>query len=48
MDQLDGSLPVLDFFKATYPNSGAFRRDEEEWRGYIGRFGITGARALPL
>jgi len=42
VDQLDGSLPVLDFFKATYPNSPTFRRDEEEWRGYIGRFGITG------
>lgn len=33
---------MLDFFKSTYPNSGTFKREEEEWRAYIGRFGITG------
>lgn len=25
-----------------YPNSPTFTRDVEEWRGFIGRYGITG------
>jgi ABC-type uncharacterized transport system YnjBCD ATPase subunit len=25
-----------------YPNEGGFKRDIEEWRAYVGRYGITG------
>lgn len=42
VDQLDESVCVLEFFKATYPNGPTFKREEDEWRSYIGRFGITG------
>ncbi|KAK9829985.1 hypothetical protein WJX72_009031 [[Myrmecia] bisecta] len=42
VDQLDPSLTVLDFMQHTYPNDMTFKRDVEEWRAYMGRFGITG------
>lgn len=42
VDQLDPTKTVLDFFKATYPNGPTFKREEEEWRAYVGRYGITG------
>ncbi|MEW5305584.1 MAG: hypothetical protein WDW36_008116 [Sanguina aurantia] len=42
VDQLDEGVSTLEFFKASFPNSSIFKREEEEWRAYIGRFGITG------
>lgn len=42
VDCLDEEKTVLEFFRLTYPNEGTFKRDEEEWRSYLGRFGVTG------
>lgn len=42
VDQLDLNLTVLEFFRHTFPNGPTFKRDEEEWRAYIGRYGISG------
>jgi energy-coupling factor transporter ATP-binding protein EcfA2 len=28
--------------QATYPNVGGFKREDDEWRSYLGRFGVTG------
>ncbi len=35
-------LQVLDFFRSTYPNNMTFTREVDEWRAYLGRFGISG------
>jgi hypothetical protein len=35
-------LQVLDFFRSTYPNTMTFTREVDEWRAYLGRFGISG------
>ena len=44
VDILDPEKTVLDFFRSTYPNdvNTGFERSEEEWRGFIGRYGISG------
>lgn len=42
VDILDNSATVLDFFQSTYPNSITFKREMEEWRAYLGHYGITG------
>uniref|UniRef100_A0A7S0UP19 ABC transporter domain-containing protein n=1 Tax=Polytomella parva TaxID=51329 RepID=A0A7S0UP19_9CHLO len=42
VDQLDETKTVLDFFKSNYPNDGTFKRDDDEWRAYLGRFGVSG------
>ena len=44
VDVLDRNATVLDFFMATYPNNVAtgFKREMEEWRAYLGHYGITG------
>jgi ATP-binding cassette subfamily F protein 2 len=42
MDQLNNDQTVLAFFQSQFPESPTFRRTEEEWRTYIGRFGLTG------
>lgn len=44
VDQLDPEKTVLDFFKSTYPNDPAtgFKKDEDEWRSFVGRYGISG------
>merc|ERR1711934_703584 len=40
---LDNSMTVLDFFMQTYPNDPPkFVRDIEEWRGFLGRYGVSG------
>ena len=43
-DALDPDKTVLQFFKDTYPNDPnvGWSRTEEEWRGFIGRYGISG------
>ena len=33
---------VLEFFRYTYPNNMTFTREVDEWRAYLGRFGISG------
>ena len=42
VDVLDKSKTVLDFFMSTYPNTMKFKRDLDEWRGYLGRYGVSG------
>jgi len=42
MDQLDDDATVLEFFQKTFPETPTFKRSEEEWRAYIGRYGLTG------
>lgn len=44
VDILDNNATVLDFFSSTYPNSLTFKREMEEWRAYLGHYGITGNR----
>jgi len=46
VDQLDNSLNVLEFMMKTYPNDVKFKRDLDEWRAYMGRFGISGRLQL--
>ena len=41
-DLLDENATVLEFFKATYPNTLTFVRDEEGWRSFLGRYGVSG------
>lgn len=41
-DVLDKDLNTLAFFQKMYPNGPTFKREEDEWRAYVGRFGITG------
>lgn len=44
VDILDPEKTVLQFFRDCYPNdiSTGFQRSEEEWRGFIGKYGISG------
>eukprot|EP00195_Chlamydomonas_chlamydogama_P005675 CAMPEP_0202901122 /NCGR_PEP_ID=MMETSP1392-20130828/13384_1 /ASSEMBLY_ACC=CAM_ASM_000868 /TAXON_ID=225041 /ORGANISM="Chlamydomonas chlamydogama, Strain SAG 11-48b" /LENGTH=610 /DNA_ID=CAMNT_0049587629 /DNA_START=273 /DNA_END=2105 /DNA_ORIENTATION=- len=42
VEALNPDLTVLDFFRTTYPNTPIFKKDEDEWRSYVGRYGITG------
>ena len=48
MDVLDKSKTVLDFFMAEYPNSMKFKRDLDEWRAYLGRYGVSGRMQTTL
>jgi ATP-binding cassette subfamily F protein 2 len=48
VDVLDKSMTVLDFFMATYPNTMTFKRDFDEWRGYLGRYGVSGKMQTTL
>ena len=35
-------MQVIEFFRHTYPNTMTFVREVDEWRAYLGRFGISG------
>jgi|MDSW01.2.fsa_nt_gb ATP-binding cassette subfamily F protein 2 len=48
VDVLDKSKTVLDFFMAEYPNSMKFKRDLDEWRAYLGRYGVSGRMQTTL
>ena len=48
VDVLDKSKTVLDFFMSTYPNTMTFKRDLDEWRGYLGRYGVSGRMQTTL
>lgn len=50
VDILDRNATVLDFFMSTYPNNVAtgFKREMEEWRAYLGHYGITGMSSTAL
>ncbi len=44
-------VQVIEFFRHTYPNTMTFVREVDEWRAYLGRFGISGrlqVRVLPV
>ncbi|WIA10679.1 hypothetical protein OEZ85_010859 [Tetradesmus obliquus] len=41
-DALDNSMTPLEFFAFTYPNTPTFKRETDEWRAFLGRYGITG------
>lgn len=43
VDVLDNNATVLDFFGSQYPNTLTFKREQEEWRAFLGHYGITGA-----
>jgi len=38
-DQLDPTMCPLDFMRASFPD---LKREEQEWRSYLGRFGVSG------
>ena len=42
VDLLNDDMTVLEFFKHTYPNTLTFVRDEEGWRSFLGRYGVSG------
>lgn len=42
VDVLDNNATVLEFFGSQYPNTMTFKRETEEWRAYLGHYGITG------
>eukprot|EP00192_Tetraselmis_astigmatica_P008482 CAMPEP_0117676328 /NCGR_PEP_ID=MMETSP0804-20121206/16104_1 /TAXON_ID=1074897 /ORGANISM="Tetraselmis astigmatica, Strain CCMP880" /LENGTH=612 /DNA_ID=CAMNT_0005485439 /DNA_START=176 /DNA_END=2014 /DNA_ORIENTATION=- len=42
IDILKPEMLTLEFFQHMYPNNEKFTRDVEEWRGFIGRYGISG------
>uniref|UniRef100_A0A7S0Z840 Uncharacterized protein n=1 Tax=Ostreococcus mediterraneus TaxID=1486918 RepID=A0A7S0Z840_9CHLO len=48
VDVLDKSMKTLDFFMQQYPNTMTFKREMEEWRGYLGRYGISGRMQTQL
>lgn len=48
VDVLDNSATVLDFFMRTYPNTLTFKREMEEWRAFLGHYGISGVLASSL
>lgn len=39
---LDNDATCLDFFRHSYPNSGTFKREVDEWRSFLGRYGVSG------
>ena len=42
VEVLDNSMAVLDFFRATYPNTLTFKREVDEWRAFLGKYGCSG------
>ncbi|ACO63791.1 predicted protein [Micromonas commoda] len=48
VDVLDKEKTVLQFFMDEYPNSMTFKRDLDEWRGYLGRYGVSGKMQTTL
>eukprot|EP00227_Mantoniella_beaufortii_P016366 CAMPEP_0197575070 /NCGR_PEP_ID=MMETSP1326-20131121/596_1 /TAXON_ID=1155430 /ORGANISM="Genus nov. species nov., Strain RCC2288" /LENGTH=1143 /DNA_ID=CAMNT_0043137769 /DNA_START=294 /DNA_END=3725 /DNA_ORIENTATION=+ len=48
VEVLDKNKQVLEFFMYTYPNAGTFKRDLDEWRGYLGRYGVSGKMQTTL
>ena len=48
VEVLDQSKTVLDFFMEHYPNTMTFKRDLDEWRGYLGRYGVSGRQQTTL
>ena len=42
VDSMYGAMQVIEFFRHTYPNTMTFVREVDEWRAYLGRFGISG------
>lgn len=42
VDVLDKAMTPLDFFMTQYPNTLKFKREMEEWRAYLGRYGVSG------
>ena len=44
-DQLDPKLNVLDFIRASFPE---MKKDEQDWRGHIGRYGLGGTMQKTL
>ena len=48
VDVLDKEKTVLQFFMDQYPNTMTFKRDLDEWRGYLGRYGVSGKMQTTL
>jgi ATP-binding cassette subfamily F protein 2 len=41
-DVLDEEATCIDFFRNTYPNNLTFKRELDEWRAFLGRYGVSG------
>ena len=48
VEVLDQNKTVLDFFMGHYPNTMTFKRDLDEWRAYLGRYGVSGRQQTTL
>jgi ATP-binding cassette subfamily F protein 2 len=48
VEVLDQNKTVLEFFMEHYPNTMTFKRDLDEWRGYLGRYGVSGRQQTTL
>ncbi len=48
VDVLDKTKTVLQFFMDFFPNTMTFKRDLEEWRGFLGKYGISGKQQTTL
>jgi len=50
VEALDHSKTVLQFFRDSYPNDPAtgWNRSEDEWRSFVGRYGISGKMQTTL
>mmetsp|Transcript_14730 Transcript_14730/g.26046 ORF Transcript_14730/g.26046 Transcript_14730/m.26046 type:complete len:409 (-) Transcript_14730:218-1444(-) len=48
VDVLKEDMTTLEFFQHMYPNNEKFTRDVEEWRSFVGRYGITGKMQTSL
>jgi ATP-binding cassette subfamily F protein 2 len=35
-------VQCLDFFRQSYPNTATFTREVDEWRSFLGRYGVSG------
>jgi ATP-binding cassette subfamily F protein 2 len=48
VEALDNKLTVLEFMQRTYPNSDTFKKDIEAWRGFLGKYGVSGKMQTTL
>jgi len=42
VEVLDNTATCLDFFRQSYPNTATFKREVDEWRSFLGRYGVSG------
>jgi len=42
IEVLDGTKTPLEFFMSRYPNTPEFKREQEQWRAFLGTYGCSG------